>query len=508
MTMKKAHLIFILLSLCLILFSCSDDFSNDVDDININGSGNVDFSTYIALGNSLTSGYQDGALYKSGQQHSFPAMLAQSMGMSEFNSPLMNDELGGIPDVGFANKYILASTEDSFAPVIMEGTASNTLENIYQAENPIHNLGVPGAKVKDLIANGYGNPMNLSTGTANPYYVRFASTPNASVLEDAKALNPTFFSLWIGANDILGYATSGGDGSRPLTNEADFANDYKLLVEGLVANGAKGVLANLPNVTSIPFFTTVPFNSLDPKNETLGALIPALNQSFGALNQVFDALQAPERKIVLSETEANPVLIKDESLVNLSAEITTILQSVGVPAQEAALFGMIYGQARQASNDDLLLLTSASYIGTVDTRFAANLIAMGVEAPDAAHLAVAGVTYPLEDQYVLTKNEIAGINTTTEAFNQAIENLAASNGLAFYDAKKEMITLATEGMRINGVDYSASFITGGAFSLDGVHPNQRGYAIIANGLIEAINTKYGSALPKVNPSDYTGITFP
>jgi hypothetical protein len=28
---------------------------------------------------------------------------------------------------------------------------------------------------------------------------------------------PTFFSLWIGNNDVLGFATTGGDGTDPIT---------------------------------------------------------------------------------------------------------------------------------------------------------------------------------------------------------------------------------------------------------------------------------------------------
>ena len=39
-----------------------------------------------------------------------------------------------------------------------------------------------------------------------------ASNPNASVLEDAAGQGATFFTLWIGSNDILSFATSGGAG--------------------------------------------------------------------------------------------------------------------------------------------------------------------------------------------------------------------------------------------------------------------------------------------------------
>jgi hypothetical protein len=68
-------------------------------------------------------------------------------------------------------------------------------------------FGVPGAKSFHLLYNGYGNPAGIAAKTANPYFVRFASSPTATVVGDALAQNPTFFSLWIGNNDTLGYAT-------------------------------------------------------------------------------------------------------------------------------------------------------------------------------------------------------------------------------------------------------------------------------------------------------------
>ena len=38
--------------------------------------GNADFSKYVSIGNSLTAGYQAGALFTEGQQNSFPLILS------------------------------------------------------------------------------------------------------------------------------------------------------------------------------------------------------------------------------------------------------------------------------------------------------------------------------------------------------------------------------------------------------------------------------------------------
>lgn len=45
------------------------------------------------------------------------------------------------------------------------------------------------------------------------------------------------------------------------------------------------------------------------------------------------------------------------------------------------------------------------------------------------------------------------------------------------------------------------------FSLDGVHPNARGYAVIANEIIKVINRHYHANLPLHNPSYFPGINI-
>ena len=45
------------------------------------------------------------------------------------------------------------------------------------------------------------------------------------------------------------------------------------------------------------------------------------------------------------------------------------------------------------------------------------------------------------------------------------------------------------------------------FSLDGVHPNARGYAVIANEIIKVINREFKTNLPLKNASYYPGINI-
>src|SRR5690606_22536074 len=57
----------------------------------------ADFTTYVALGNSLTAGYADGTLSRSGQSHSYPAILAEQFRMAgggDFKQPLLPGDAG------------------------------------------------------------------------------------------------------------------------------------------------------------------------------------------------------------------------------------------------------------------------------------------------------------------------------------------------------------------------------------------------------------------------------
>ena len=283
--------------LCTILSACNLDQEDPVYD-----AGSADFSKFVSLGDSLTAGYADGALYQMGQKNSFPAILAQQfslVGGGDFIQPMMSDNLGGLlfngsphpdPDtdpgtpVPYPTRLVL--NEETQSPVFIDGTPtteviSNSLTGSFS------NMGVPGAKSFHLKSTSYGDPSGLSQNpsTANPYFVRFASTDTTSMIADAAIQQPSFFSLWIGNNDVLSYATSGGIGldqtgnfdpatygSHDISDPMVFANIYSALIEALSESGGKGVLMNIPDVLDLPYFTTVPFNPLPLDQATADSL--------------------------------------------------------------------------------------------------------------------------------------------------------------------------------------------------------------------------------------------
>src|SRR5690554_1755504 len=521
---KMKNLSKILIAASLTAFiGCNDDFENPVGDIQVT-SGDADFSKYVALGNSLTAGSTDNALFISGQENSYPNILATQMAMAgggNFVQPLMPDEIGGFSNLGVAGKLVLQINPEtgSMGPVPTPAQSPLTM-----VSGPVNNMGVPGAKSYHLLAPGYGNPAGIGS-TANPYFVRFASSVNTSVLGDAATQQPTFFSLWIGNNDVLSFATNGGTGTNQMlagntdpstyggndiSHPAVVAGSIQTILETLVnQGGAKGVIANIPSVTDIPFFTTVPHNPLSPTNPAFGPMIASLNELFGQLNAVYDYLGVPERKIVFNVDAASAVVIKDTDLTDLSQQIIQVLMGQGLDQGTATVLGMTYGQARQATAEDLMVFTSQTIIGQLDADRMASLMAMGMPQEAAAQLSVNGITFPLDDQWVLTQNEVAQVVEATEAYNAMIEQLAFDYNLAFVDANQAMKDLSSDaGITYFGNTFTTTYVSGGAFSLDAVHLTGKGYAVVANYFIDAINEKYGSTLRKVNPNNYPGVMIP
>jgi len=497
-----------LLLLSLSIAACSsDDSASSEEDVPVTA-GSADFSKYVALGNSLTAGFSDGALFKAGQANAYPNLLASQfslVGGGEFKTPFTNDNVGGL----LLGGNVIQGPRLVFngvGPVPLPGGVPTTEIGV-PLTGPFNNLGVPGAKSFHLLAPNYGNVAGVLNGTANPYFVRFRSNAANSVLADAMAQSPTFFSLWIGNNDVLGFATSGGDGTNPITDEATFTGAYNMLVNTLTSNGAKGVVGNIPDVSTIAHFKTVPFNPLNPANPAFGPQIPTLNATFAQLNQAFTFLGVPERSIVFSATANSPLVIHDESLTNITPQLTQVLIAGGVPAPTAGLLANQFGQSRQATKADLFVLPASSIIATVNTQYYASLVAQGVPAATAGQLSVNGVTYPLQDKWVLLPSEQAQITTAVNLFNGIIKAAAESKGLAYVDANAVLKQLGTTGLRFDNFNMTGALVQGGTFSLDGIHLTPRANAVVANEFLKAINLTYGSTFRMFKPQEY-GISYP
>ena len=467
------------------------DVNNDLDEIkaaevvqvDVNANG-VDFSNYVAVGASFTAGYTDGALFKGAQENSFPNILASKFALAgggTFNQPLMNDNVGGL---------LLAGTPIQEPRLFFNGAgparldAAPTTDITTSVAGDLNNYGIPGAKSFHILAPGYGNLAGVATGAANPYFARMSSSGTTTVLADALSKAPTFFTLSeMGGNDVLGFATSGGIGvdqknnpdpstygSNDITSPAVFAQVFTGMVEALTAGGRKGVVANLPYITDLPYFTTVPHNPIPLDAATATVVNGAYAQYNGGLQQALAALagtglltqEEVDKRTINFAAGQNAVVIVDEDLTDLGA----------INPAFAAL-----PKLRQATANDLLVLPGASFIGTL--------------ADPNNPLSVNGVAVALADQWVLTPEEQLAVKTATDAYNTTIQNVATAKGLAFVDFKN-ILSEAKTGLAFDGYSLTTNLVTGGLVSLDGVHLTARGYALMANRMLAAIDLTYGT----------------
>ena len=481
--MKNNIKILMLVALGFIACDSNNDDDSTVVEVPVTP-GTAVFTNYVALGDSFAAGYSDNGLFIAGQQGAYTNILSQQFaaaGGGTFKTPLTSDNTGGLLFAG----NVIAGNRLYFngaGPVPVAGQPTTEVTNVLQGT--FNNMGVPGARSYHLLAPGYGNPAGVPSGKANPYFVHFASSPNTTVLADALVQNATFFSLWIGGNDVLGYALNGGDGvnqlgnldpstyaSNDITDPNVFASVFNTVAQKMSANGAKGVVANLPYVTTLPYFTTVPYNPLPLTAEFAGMLNAGYAQyngglQFAASQGLLTPAEVTKRTIKFAAGQ-NAVVIVDSYLTNLAA--------YGIPSY------------RQATKADLMVLPSRNFIGT--------------QVGDNP-TAINGASVPLADKWVLTNDEVSEVKTATEAYNKTIEAAAATYNLAFVDAKKTMVQLSTGGISFGNYQMTAAYVTGGAFSLDGIHPSARGYALIANVFIASINAKYNATLQPVDLAKY------
>ncbi|WP_276498566.1 SGNH/GDSL hydrolase family protein [Pontibacter litorisediminis] len=444
--------------------------------------GTADFSSYVAVGNSLSAGYADNGLTLPGQQASLPAILArqfEKVGGGEFEQPLFPE------DKPNGSGYLkLAGFTPQGQPITQPVTSDLAVRGQNEAGAPLYtkytdnvnNLAIPGIKTADIKTVGYGSTQG------NSYFERLTDNPGQTYLQyvqaQAQAANHTFFSVWMAENDVLGYATSGGafetDNRYKITPVADFDANFDELLDVLTADNQKGVLITVPDVTSVPFFTT-----LGP-----------------SIKQVLDTNGIPGM-VALTGSGRDRTQIA-------AAQIGAAENGVYFPLTASAYAGLI-GQRTGKYWRDLARQLSPSQSEVVVNLTLTNILAN--YAIDTTAMFGLSMGNPLPSALVLDLTEQAKIKAATEAYNQIIKAQATARDLALFDANAYFKSIRG-GFAVNNVGYSPAFITGNLFSLDGIHPTPRGYAVVANEVIDAINAKYNANVPKTDISQYDAVLFP
>jgi lysophospholipase L1-like esterase len=388
--------------------------------LNANG---VDLSTYVAVGTSLTSGFESGGLVDRHQVHSFPSLFARQIGktvdvqgnLGSFTQPTINHD--GIPALLEIKSY---------SPLIISDTLRTTgAPTNFAQPTAFHNMGIPGAILVDLVDSSFYHsaPPQIRS---NFTYFNLIQRSRGLILTQALSLGPTIMSLEYGANEVLGPATNGV--APGASTSAIYGNLMTTALNAIrtLSPGTRVAVFNVPDVTSIPFFTTL---SAFTQSLTNGQVIPL-------------------------EGVAGPLQPGD--LVLLSAADTIATWGCGIPAGG-------YNYLNPPLHDS---------------------------------------TGPLPENLILRASEVVATQDQINNMNLVVDSVAARPNVAKVDLHGLLSTIATKGFSLGGVVYTSEFVKGGLFSLDGVHPNDLGYALMANTMISAVNARFGCFVPPVDPLSY------
>ncbi len=375
------------------------------------------FVRYVSLGNSLTAGFQSGGINDSTQREAYPVLVAGAMRGDPFYYPSLT--MPGCPPP-YANIF----------------TGTRVGAGICYLRSPaippyLSNVAVPGAGVLDPLENG------PAPGTSsNPLTLLFlGGRTQLGAMMDAR---PTFVSVWIGNNDVLGAAmdpANAGD-STLITPVAAFQADYANIVDSINAAGAKAILIGVGNVTAIPFFSLgatywaiknglVPGAAFPPTFTVSANCAPIASGIPGARG---DSVLVPFPYGGALLTAASPPNNQPENL-----DCADTVRAIVVPAELVKL-----------------LTAVAAYNSAISGLAAAN-----------------GWAYldpnPGFDSLRAIPSQVAPFPAFTDALGNPNPCSANPFGLAF--------------------------------SCDGVHPSAATHRLIAKKVVEAINAEYGSAIP-------------
>jgi lysophospholipase L1-like esterase len=94
--------------------------------------------------------------------------------------------------------------------------------------------------------------------------------------------------------------------------------------------------------------------------------------------------------------------------------------------------------------------------------------------------------------YVLDPGEISKIRQTVQTFNSIITSAAANAGFPVVDIYSYFEEMMAHPPVYGGVTLTQHYL-GGLFSLDGIHPSDISYALLADQFIQVINARYASS---------------
>ncbi|MCE3280768.1 MAG: hypothetical protein K0S44_2959 [Bacteroidetes bacterium] len=436
----------------LIASSCTPDLEGPAPQ-----PGNADFTRTIAVGGNYMAGYQDGSLYTKGQLYSIPALLADQfklVGGSSFSQVMMPDNSGlGLNSKPWESWFITSSHLGNKTDCKGVTSLSPLKSQISISEASPYLSGLAGNSIQNFavpFANiqDYFNPAFGNafspTGNKNPYYNRIASNPGTSTIYSDAKDQNATFITAWVGMEDIFNFASSGGTSGTIPSAGTFSVYLDSLLRGLTAGGAKGVIANIPDFRNFPYYTLVLW---DNANLTQGQA-DTLNDAYAGLDHIH--FEEGRNGFVIDDVNA-PFEFRQLH----AGEYITL--SVPLDSMKCDKYGLL--------------------VSTIN------------------------------DRYVLDSVEVFEIDQAIAGYNNVIVQKAAQYNFALADMYS-FFTSVKAGIKWDGVVFNQTFVSGGFYSLDGYHPNQKGYALIANEFLEAISSKYKSVIPTINCVDCDGVKFP
>jgi hypothetical protein len=412
--------------------------------------GAVEFHKFVALGDSLPAGHEANCTVDRFQVRSATYLIAQALGITDFQQPLISEvaptnPLTGYPCLG----AVVSNNQLSVGIVSQEGATENA-----GLARPYDNLGFNGGpRMKDFLDLTTSVPGRSDLDNYAARVLRnVAGSPFAgtNAVQQAASLHPDLVLYWVGNNDVLAAASTGValDGVT-LTPVADFEAKYLEGLTILQSTGATIVTFTIPDVTSIPLYTTLPRFVLDPATRqpvlVNGQPVPLLGS-----------------RAIPPDCPVAPCPLPPGTLIHTIKAPLLEAQGVGIPA---ALGGL----AVEGSGN------------------------LATALPDGSFTPPAG---PLVSGVLLYADEVTAIQTRTNDLNARIRADTTGSSMVLYDLNARFAQIAQEGYEVGGIRLTTAFLQGGLFSADGTHPTQIGYAIVADDIIQRVNAATGSTIPR------------
>jgi len=417
----------------------------DFDEFEPVSGGSANFTNYVAVGASLTQGLQDGGIHNEyGQQDNSYPAIIAQQMGTSFVQPLVS---------GTGSGYFHLEYRDGEIEVIKNYDPDITDNDPNAIDyDPSFDAWVSTSVKYNNLGVGGLNVRNVVSDLffeGLEYHIYLGSSATAQLSWNGVAgepINPYGrFLDWGTLNDRIEYI------DHVRNSNATFFTNWLGINDAMswAKEGGDDVSGSSIQ-TDLGTFRARYDTILDAFKE-MGAQ--------GVCATVHDITQAPYFTTMTLEAIGKDVWIKE------GADTTVI---------------------RKAVSEDLILLTAKDLLGD----------GIGLSQAD-----------PLPHQNVLDRDEVIVARNYINSINNEIRASAASHGYPVVDMFSFMNSL-TPGMTFDGIEFSTKYIEGGAYSLDGLHPNTRGYAMIANEFMKGINQNFGSTLRPVSVANYRGIIFP